>query len=97
VQGGEKPKKPKMELTKEAWELYDSLSDSHKTIFEKMAQSERDKLVDKYISSGGQIQKVKSAKRSEDSKSFPASKRAGTVFNKGAKRVHLQNQGVKGK
>lgn len=96
-QGGEKPKKPKMELTKEAWELYDSLSDAHKTIFEKMAQTERDKLVDKYIKDGGQVQKVKATKRSENSKSFPASKRAGTVFNKGAKRVHLQNKGVKGK
>lgn len=96
-QGAEKPKKPKMELTKEAWELYDSLSDAHKTIFEKMAQAERDELVDKYIKDGGQIQQVKAAKRSENSKSFPASKRAGTVFNKGAKRVHLQNKGVKGK
>jgi hypothetical protein len=96
-QGAEKPKKPKMELTKEAWELYDSLSDAHKTIFEKMAQAERDELVDKYIKDGGQVQKVKAANRSENSKSFPASKRAGTVFNKGAKRVHLQNKGVKGK
>lgn len=96
-QGAEKPKKPNMELTREAWELYDSLSDAHKTIFEKMAQAERDELVDKYIKDGGQVQKVKAAKRSENSKSFPASKRAGTVFNKGAKRVHLQNKGVKGK
>ena len=50
VQGGDKPKKPKMELNKEAWELYDSLSDAHKTVFENMDSAERDRLVDKYIS-----------------------------------------------
>ena len=50
VQGGEKPKKPKMELTKEAWELYDSLSGAHKYVFENMDSAERDHLVDKYIS-----------------------------------------------
>ena len=50
VQGGEKPKKPKMELTKEAWELYDSLSGAHKDVFENMDSAERDHLVDKYIS-----------------------------------------------
>jgi len=49
-QGGEKPKKPKMELTKEAWELYESLSGAHKAVFENMDSAERDRLVDKYIS-----------------------------------------------
>lgn len=49
-QGAEKPKKPKMELTKEAWALYDTLSDKNKAIFEKMDAAERDALVDKYIS-----------------------------------------------
>lgn len=49
-QGAEKPKKPKMEMTKEAWALYDTLSDKNKAIFEKMDAAERDALVDKYIS-----------------------------------------------
>lgn len=49
-QGAEKPKKPKMELTKEGWALYDSLSDKNKAIFEKMDVTERDRLLDKYIS-----------------------------------------------
>ena len=95
VQGGEKPKKPKMELTKEAWELYDSLSDAHKTIFEKMEQSKRDELVHKYLKSGGKVTHGKYNKPRESEKPFPASKMKGSKWADTAGRVNRKNQGYK--
>ena len=95
VKGGEKPKKPKMELTKEAWELYDSLSDAHKTIFEKMEQSKRDELVHKYLKSGGKVTHGKYNKPRESEKPFPASKMKGSKWADTAGRVNRKNQGYK--
>lgn len=95
VQGGDKPKKPKMELTKEAWELYDSLSDAHKTIFEKMEQSKRDELVHKYLKSGGKVTHGKYNKPRESEKPFPASKMKGSKWADTAGRVNRKNQGYK--
>lgn len=94
-QGAEKPKKPKMELTKEAWDLYDSLSEPNKAIFEKMDSAERDRLVDKYLKSGGKVSRGKYNKPRESEKPFPASKMKGSKWASTADSINRKNQGYR--
>lgn len=94
-QGAEKPLPPKKQFTPEELELYNTLSEPHKIIFEKMEKAKRDDLIDKYFKKGGKVTQGKYNQPRESEKPWPASKKPGSKWSETARGVKLKNQGFK--
>jgi hypothetical protein len=93
---GRKPKvkatNEEIEYTAEEIELYDSLSEEHKAIFEKMDREELNKLMKSYK---GKITKGEYNQPRESEKPWPASKMKGSKWASTAGSIMRKNQGYK--
>jgi hypothetical protein len=85
-------KREEIEYTSEEIELYDSLSEEHKAIFEKMDREELNKLMKSYK---GKITKGKYNQPRESEKPWPASKMKGSKWASTAGSIMRKNQGYK--
>lgn len=84
--------KEEIEYTAEELELYESLSDEHKAIFEKMDREELNKLMKSYK---GKITKGEYNQPRESEKPWPASKMKGSKWASTAGSIMRKNQGYK--
>ena len=85
-------KREEIEYTAEEIELYDSLSEEHKAIFEKMDREELNKLMKSYK---GKITKGEYNQPRESEKPWPASKMKGSKWASTAGSIMRKNQGYK--
>ncbi len=88
-------KREEIEYTAEEIELYNSLSDEHKAIFEKMNRAELDKMVADYHAKGGKTKKGAYKPPKDSEKTWPASKMKGSKWASTAGRITRKNQGYK--
>lgn len=92
-----KPTMPKVQkLTREELEIYESLSDEGKVLFEKMSSEQLAKMVAVFHARGGKIKRGKTPKRKESEKTWPASKMKGSKWAGTARKVTLKDQGYRG-
>jgi hypothetical protein len=88
-------KREEIEYTAEEIELYNSLSDEHKVIFEKMSRAELDKMVADYHAKGGKTKKGAYKPPKDSEKTWPASKMKGSKWASTAGSISRKNQGYK--
>lgn len=88
-------KREEIEYTAEEIELYDSLSDEHKAIFEKMNRAELDKMVADYHAKGGKTKTAEYKPPKDSEKTWPASKMKGSKWASTAGSISRKNQGYK--
>jgi len=88
-------KREEIEYTAEELELYNSLSDEHKVIFEKMSRAELDKMVADYHAKGGKTKTAEYKPPKDSEKTWPASKMKGSKWASTAGSISRKNQGYK--
>lgn len=88
-------KREEIEYTAEEIELYNSLSDEHKAIFEKMNRAELDKMVADYYAKGGKTKTAEYKPPKDSEKTWPASKMKGSKWASTAGSISRKNQGYK--
>jgi hypothetical protein len=88
-------KREEIEYTAEELEMYESLSDEHKAIFEKMNRAELDKMVADYHAKGGKTKTAEYKPPKDSEKTWPASKMKGSKWASTAGSISRKNQGYK--
>ena len=88
-------KREDVEYTAEEIELYNSLSDEHKAIFEKMNRAELDKMVADYHAKGGKTKTAEYKPPKDSEKTWPRAKMPGSKWASTAGSISRKNQGYK--